>query len=157
MKSFTALLATIMTLTVAHAADQRSFTTEADVKWDGTAGQYLITTRVSELIAREAETVEKLIAAPRITVVAGKPASITDGPTDGTQVRADVFWPESGSDKPASIVITLKSEGKVLTRTKFKLDSKSTTLALAREGAGKTTQPTRVEITPKSGSPSPAR
>jgi hypothetical protein len=34
------------------------------------------------------------------------------------------FWPEPGSDMPASIVITLRSDGKIINRLKFTLDLK---------------------------------
>jgi hypothetical protein len=125
MKIITALVIILFTLGTASAAAQRSFATEAEVTFDQATGLYLVIARVSELIMEQDETVETLIAAPRMTVVPGKRAAITDGPSsDGTSVRADVFWPEPGSDVPASIVITLRSDGKVINRSKFTLDLK---------------------------------
>jgi hypothetical protein len=128
MKTTTALLIALVTLVTARAADQRCFVTEASVTLDQTTGHHLIVAKVSEWIPIQTKVPVlgdlkmKLIAAPRMTVVAGKAASITDTQSDGTSVRADVFWPESGSDKPATLVITLSSTTNLLSRSSFTLD-----------------------------------
>ncbi len=144
MKTIATLLITLFTLGAARAADQHSFATEARVTLDQATGHYLIVAKVSELVTEQDaeetlktkdkvpvlfdihESAERLIAAPRMTVVAGQGASITDTQSDGTSVRAEVFWPQSGTDNPTSLVITVRSKGKLLTRSTFKLDLKKT-------------------------------
>ncbi len=75
--------------------------------------------KVSELITDRGETFEKLLAAPRMTVLAGKGGRITDTQPDGTSVSADIAWPEAGADGPATFTVALRSGAKVLTRSKF--------------------------------------
>ena len=125
MKAITIILATLFILTAAQAADQRSFATETEITYDQMTGHYLVVAKVSELISAKGEAVEKLIAAPRMTVVAGKAAAITDT-ADGTSVRAEISWPVADSDQAASLLVTLKSDGKVVTRSKVKLDLRKT-------------------------------
>ena len=90
MKTITTILATLFMLAAAHAADQRSFATETEITYDQKAGHYLVVAKVSELIHEKGKPVEKLIAAPRLTVVGGKAAAITDTASDGTSVRAEI-------------------------------------------------------------------
>lgn len=110
----------------ARAGEPRSFATETEITYDQKAGHYLVVAKVSELITEKGEPVERLVAAPRMTVVAGKPAAITDTAADGTSVRAEVSWPVADSDHAASLLVTLKSGGKVLARSKVKLDLRKT-------------------------------
>ena len=109
-------------LAAAQAADQRSFATETEITYDQKTGHYMVVAKVSELIRVKGEAVEKLIAAPRMTVVPGKAAAITDTVADGTSVRAEISWPVADSDQAVSLLVTLKSDGKVVTRSKVKLD-----------------------------------
>lgn len=125
MKVITTIFATLSILAAAEAADQRSFATETEITYDQQTGHYLVVAKVSELISTKGEVVEKLIAAPRMTVVAGKAAAITDT-ADGTSVRAEISWPVADSDQAASLLVTLKSDGKVVTRSKVKLDLRKT-------------------------------
>jgi len=126
MKAIISILATLFILTAAQAADQRSFATETEITYDRKAGHYLVVAKVSELISEKGKSVEKLIVAPRMTVVAGKAAAITDTAPDGTSVRAEISWPVADSDQAASLLVTLKSDGKVVTRSKVKLDLRKT-------------------------------
>jgi hypothetical protein len=126
MKAITTILATLLMLAAAQAADQRSFVTETEITYDQKTGHYLVIAKVAELISEKGESVEKLIAAPRMTVVAGKAAAITDTAADGTSVRAEISWPVADSDQAASLLVTLKSDGKVVTRSKVKLDLRKT-------------------------------
>lgn len=104
------------------AGNQRTFTTDSRLTFDKKAGQYLVVAKVSELIAGADRTVEKLIAAPRMTVVAGRGGRITDTQADGTSVSAEIAWPESDSEGPATFIVTLLSRDKVLTRSKFEFE-----------------------------------
>jgi hypothetical protein len=122
MKITTVLLVTMFTLAAARAGDQRSFATDTEISFDKKAGDYLVVAKVTELIIENGQAVEKLVAAPRITVVGGKAATITSTEPDGTTVRVEISWPVADSDQAASLVVTLKSAGKVLTRSKVKLD-----------------------------------
>jgi len=126
MKAITIVLVSLFTLAAARAGETRSFATETEITYDQKAGHYLVVARVSELINEKGEPVEKLIASPRMSVVGGKAAAITDTASDGTSVRAEVSWPVADSDQAASLVVTLKSGGKVLTRSKVKLDLRKT-------------------------------
>ena len=126
MKIITTFLVSLLTLAAARAGDQRSFATETEITFDRKAGHYLVVARVSELIAEKGEPVEKLIAAPRMTVAAGKAESITDTAPDGKSVRAEISWPVADSDQAASLLVTLKWGGKVVTRSKVKLDLRKT-------------------------------
>jgi len=122
MKIITVFLVTMFTLAAARAGDQRSFATDTEISFDKKAGHYLVVAKVTELIIENGEAVDKLVAAPRMTVVGGKAAAITDTAPDGTAVRAEVSWPVAGSDQVASLLVTLKSAGKVVTRSTVKLD-----------------------------------
>ena len=126
MKIITTFLVTLLMLATARAGDQRSFATDTEISSERKAGQYLVVARVSELITKKGEAVEKLIAAPRMTVVAGRATAITDTAADGTSVRAEISWPVADSDQAASLLVTSKSDGKVVTRSKVKLDLRKT-------------------------------
>jgi hypothetical protein len=137
MKTTKAKLIAPFTFVVARADNQRCLLTEASVTLNQTTGHHLIVAKLSELITDEAaeepnitrgsfpvlgDIRMKLIAAPSVTVAAGESSSMTDMQSDGTSVRVDVFWPESGSDQPATLVITLKSQTKLLAWSIFSLD-----------------------------------
>ncbi len=124
MKTILSIVSALCCLALAHAGDQRVFSTETSVAFDADSQTCLVIARVSELVEEDGKVVESLISAPRLTAVLGKQASIWDKRPDGLGVRADVFWPESGTDKPASFTITLRFESKVLSRSTFKLNLK---------------------------------
>src|SRR5689334_11208092 len=105
MKKLIALLAgsacVIATTSTTIAA---TYSTEATMTRQKENGRYLVEVRVLELVERDGQITERLVARPRIDSAPGVPASLYQGlqPSHPNyekeeNVTVDVSWPEVGT------------------------------------------------------------
>ena len=108
-------------MVTAHAGGQRVFSTDVELEKTTVENQYLVEGRVTELKEGEDEIVEELISAPRMIVIVGKKAKISD--LGDTQVSVEVTWPTNAKgETQALIVVTQKQDKKLLSRSKVTIE-----------------------------------
>jgi hypothetical protein len=126
----TLLLAT--TCLATPAAFGAAYSTEATMTQKKDKGRYLVEVQVMQLVERDGQLVEQVIARPRIDSAPGVPASLYQGlqPTHPNyqkeeNVTVDVSWPEAGKTGFAHCSVTVKLGDKVVAKSKLKIEVES--------------------------------
>ena len=127
MKKLIALLAAAA-CTIATSGIAATYSTEATMTRQKEKGRYLVEVRVLELVERDGQITERLVARPRIDSAPGVPASLYQGlqPSHPNyekeeNVTVDVSWPEVGTTDFATCAITVKLGDKVVSKTRMKV------------------------------------
>ena len=126
MKKHVALL--VASFTAVTSALAASYSTEATITPHQDKNTYEVIVRVAQLVERDGQVKEELVAQPRVQAGLGTPASMYSGlqPTHQDyqkedNVTVDVSWPEAGKSGTAFCTVTVRRGDKIVSKSKLQL------------------------------------